>query len=256
MIQQSFQTTYQRSSVSQGPARSAVRRGSSNAKRQARPARKAGGKAPSPPAQERLRLVAQRLFSKYGFNGVSLRTITDEAQVNIAAVNYYYGSKHNLYAEVVKYHMTAVLEARLERLQALEDEFRRRGKPPSLRVVFESWLIPSLDLYYRPEGDGPAILGLALQLDSVVGPEGLAKVLQPYADYLRRLYALLGACLPRMSPDMIIWRFECATAMVFNLLGQPDWQIRVPHDYCNIADRKLMHQRLLESALTLFRADS
>jgi AcrR family transcriptional regulator len=255
MIQQSFETTYEGSGVSNGPARSAVRRGSSNAKRQARAPRKAGGRAPSLPAQERLRVVAQRLFSEYGFNGVSLRAITDEAQVNIAAVNYYYGSKQNLYAEVVKHHMTAVLEARLERLQALEDELRRRGKPPSLRVVFESWLIPTLDLYYRAEGDGPAILGLAMQLDSVVGPEGLAKVLQPYADYLRRLYDLLGACLPGVSRDMIVWRFECATAMIFYLLGQPDWQIRVPHDYCNIGNRKLMHQRLMESALTLFQTD-
>lgn len=241
--------------MSRGRARATLRRGSSNVKRQARPARRAGGKAPAPPAQERLRVVAQRLFSEYGFNGVSLRTITDEAGVNIAAVNYYYGSKQNLYAEVVKHHMMAVLEARLERLQALEDEFRRRGKPPSLRAVFESWLIPSLDLYYRPEGDGPAILGLAMQLDSVVGPDGLAKVLQPYADYLRRLYALLGACLPGMSSERIVWRFECATAMIFYLLGQPDWQIRVPHDYCNIANRELMHQRLMESALTLFHTD-
>lgn len=203
--------------------------------------------------EERVRIVAQRLFSQFGFNGVSLRTITDEAKVNIAAVNYYYGSKNNLYAAVVKHHMSAVLKERIDRLRTLEEKLDRGGKPPSLRLVLESWLVPTLDLYYRDDREGPAIVRLAMQLDSVVGPDGLAKVLEAYDEYHRRMCRMLNQCVPEMSADKMTWRFENVLGMIFYLLGQPDWQLRVPSKYCSIEDRQLMHERLMESALALCR---
>ncbi|MCB9072923.1 MAG: TetR/AcrR family transcriptional regulator [Bdellovibrionaceae bacterium] len=47
--------------------------------------------------------VATYLFSTYGFEGTSVRQLAERAGVNIAAINYYFGSKHNLYWAVVAY---------------------------------------------------------------------------------------------------------------------------------------------------------
>ena len=46
--------------------------------------------------KERILDVAERLFADFGFPVTSLRDITREAGVNLAAVNYHFGSKEAL----------------------------------------------------------------------------------------------------------------------------------------------------------------
>jgi AcrR family transcriptional regulator len=48
-------------------------------------------------------LAAGDLFAEYGVEGTSIRTIAEKAGVNIAAVNYHFGSKENLYTETLRY---------------------------------------------------------------------------------------------------------------------------------------------------------
>ncbi len=52
------------------------------------------------PVQDRLLDAAEQLFSEHGFDGASVRDIAATAGCNIAAVNYYFGSKDKLYTEV------------------------------------------------------------------------------------------------------------------------------------------------------------
>lgn len=54
------------------------------------------------PTQERLLDEAERLFADKGYDGVSLREITAAAGTHLAAVNYHFGSKKNLYVEVFR----------------------------------------------------------------------------------------------------------------------------------------------------------
>lgn len=207
--------------------------------------------SPSMLPQERIRIVAQRLFAKHGYEAVPVRTITEKAGVNIAAINYYFGSKDQLFLEVVRHHMSAVFKERTERLAALERDFQESGNPPALEPIIESWLAPTLGLFYR-DSDGPAILRLAMQLNSIIGLQRTASVLAQYRDYFRRLTRLIGTCVNDMPENEIIWRWECLTGMIFYSLAQPDWQQRVPATYCNIEDETLMTRRLMQSGLVLF----
>lgn len=45
--------------------------------------------------------TARELFAQKGYDGTSIRAITDRARVNLAAVTYHFGSKEALYAAVV-----------------------------------------------------------------------------------------------------------------------------------------------------------
>jgi AcrR family transcriptional regulator len=51
--------------------------------------------------------VAERLFADQGFHGTSVRDIAQEADVNIAMISYYFGSKDKLLESIVKYRMKA-----------------------------------------------------------------------------------------------------------------------------------------------------
>ena len=63
--------------------------------------------------RERILDEAEILFAGQGYHAVSVREITSAAQCNLAAVNYHFGNKHNLYLEVFRSRVIP----RAERLQ-------------------------------------------------------------------------------------------------------------------------------------------
>lgn len=46
--------------------------------------------------------VAERLISEQGFEGATVREISDEAKVNVAMISYYFGSKEKLFANIIE----------------------------------------------------------------------------------------------------------------------------------------------------------
>jgi AcrR family transcriptional regulator len=63
--------------------------------------------------QDRLLDAAEGLFCERGFDGTTIRDIAAAADCNIASVNYYFGGKENLYAEVWRRHLRLMRDIRL-----------------------------------------------------------------------------------------------------------------------------------------------
>src|SRR5262245_35079543 len=53
------------------------------------------------PARERLLDVGRELFCRRGYDGVSVREITSQAEANLGAITYHFGSKESLYHAVI-----------------------------------------------------------------------------------------------------------------------------------------------------------
>lgn len=69
--------------------------------------------------QIQILLIAERLFAENGFEGTSIRTIAKEAEINVAMVSYYFGSKEKLLEALIIYK-TSDLKIKIENL-SLED---------------------------------------------------------------------------------------------------------------------------------------
>lgn len=74
--------------------------------------------APAPPettpqTRDRVLEVAERLFAEQGFAATSVRDITAAAGVNLAAVNYHFGGKENLYRDVFRRRLATLRDRRL-----------------------------------------------------------------------------------------------------------------------------------------------
>jgi len=78
-----------------------------------------------------LLLAAGELFAENGLNGTGVRAIAEKADANIAAINYHFGSKENLYLEALRYvllnHESARTDGFLEKAEPLasSDDFPR-----------------------------------------------------------------------------------------------------------------------------------
>ena len=64
-------------------------------------------------ARQRLLNAAEKLFAEHGFDGVPVRNITSLANCNVAAINYHFGGKDNIYLEIMKSRMVALREIRI-----------------------------------------------------------------------------------------------------------------------------------------------
>lgn len=65
---------------------------------------------------------AEKLFLAHGFEGVSIRQITDAAAANVAAVNYHFNGKMNLYREVLAQRLDEITRDKLALLKVLDEQ--------------------------------------------------------------------------------------------------------------------------------------
>lgn len=72
--------------------------------------------------KDRILDAAERLFARDGFDATSLRAITAEAKVNLAAVNYHFQSKEALVQAVIGRRLGPINVRRLELLDGYEAE--------------------------------------------------------------------------------------------------------------------------------------
>jgi AcrR family transcriptional regulator len=79
---------------------------------------------------DRILDVSEALFAKLGIVGTSVRTITDEAHVNVAAVNYHFGTKDNLVHAVIKRRFESLEQERADALDQIEELCARENRAP------------------------------------------------------------------------------------------------------------------------------
>ncbi len=94
---------------------------------------------------ERILDAAQKLFAERGLDATSVRDITAEAGCNVAAVNYHFGGKENLYLESFRAMLGPLREQRLSMIE----ELMGRDPAPTLEEYLtgfaEGFLEPLVD---------------------------------------------------------------------------------------------------------------
>lgn len=109
--------------------------------------------------RQRILDTAERLFADQGFHATTLRQITREAGVNLAAVNYHHGSKDALTLAVFQRRLDQLNSDRLARLDAALGE----SDPPDLERVLEAFIYPALLLGSQTDGDGGRFMRLLMR---------------------------------------------------------------------------------------------
>lgn len=95
--------------------------------------------------QQKMLDVAEYLFAKWGYAAVSIRDVTSLAEVRVANVSYYFGSKQNLYFEVLRRRSEPLAQMRLERLRAVRAQTKTSAEK-RLRALVAAYADPPLEL--------------------------------------------------------------------------------------------------------------
>lgn len=157
--------------------------------------------------------AAEQLFADKGINGASLREIMIVAEVNIAAVNYYFGSKADLLKAVVSRRSTLINGARLS---LLEEGIRKNGGVPSIEHWLHAFIVP----FVEAEGSSdPGWRNFMRVLNWVATAQGhdvlCQQIIQETYGSMRQTFldALAGA-LPELSTQDVCWRYHCAVTVL------------------------------------------
>lgn len=161
--------------------------------------------APHFSTKERILGAAETLFARHGFAGASLRQVTAAAHVNLAAVNYHFGSKDNLIEEVFRRRLD---ELNARRVAALT--VAMAADTPSLDAVLGAFIRPALELSLD-HGGGHAFMRV-LARAYAEHDERLRRFLSDnYGHVLREFAAAFGRLLPHLDKEELYWRLDFIT---------------------------------------------
>ncbi|MFT4246946.1 MAG: TetR family transcriptional regulator [Pseudomonas sp.] len=152
--------------------------------------------------KDRILGAAEELFAQHGFAGTSLRQVTSHADVNIAAVNYHFGSKENLVNEVFRRRMDEMTATRLNQLEAA-----RRDRPGDLAAVLAAFVEPALAMAQEGHSGGAFVRVIARAYAEK--NDNLRKFLSDhYGHVLREFAKAIAACVPALSKEELYWRLD------------------------------------------------
>ncbi len=151
--------------------------------------------------QARLLDAAETLFSERGFQGISIREITDMAGANLAAVNYHFGSKAGLIRALIERHIGPLNELRMRQLDEAEAAAGPDGV--SLDEVLRIFFTAPIEHFMQEDRQLPNLLA---RLHQEPTPEIVEIVVSIFRPLANRFFSALDPCCPHLSEEQIFAR--------------------------------------------------
>ena len=193
--------------------------------------------------------VAEELFGELGLDRVSIRDITRKAKVNLAAINYHFGSKEDLIAAVFERRVVPVNEARLAALDAVEKSAGKRI--PKLEAILEAFIRPALQSSLKASKGGTAFSKLFGRYLSEPSPEVEVLLKRQFEPLVERMDGALRRALPHLSRSDIYWRMKFTYGALHHWLLTKD---KFRPDWVEDVDVETQTQKLISFAAAGFRA--
>ena len=154
--------------------------------------------------RERILDVAERLFADSGFASTSLRDITAEAGVNLAAVNYHFGSKEALLGAILERRIRPMNDRRLALLDQVEAE--AGAGAAAVEQIVAAFLHPAFQQVAAMGSHRRQLLKLLGQLHTQANPETRKLFFRQFDEVRMRFTASFQRALPDIDPDEVARR--------------------------------------------------
>lgn len=196
--------------------------------------------------------AAEELFISGGFDSLSMRQITSAAGVNLAAVNYHFGSKDALIQSVLARKLDPLNEQRIAMLDAFEAQF---GDQLTCEHVLAAMFLPAVRLF---RDDSSTHSGSFLQFLGRAYTEPSAVVRDfintHYIQTLGRFFGAFQRTLPDLSRHDLGFRLNFAMGALSGILAGGNTQRLIKDFTQGQGDEVLLLSRLSALMVAALRA--
>ncbi|NVJ99164.1 MAG: TetR/AcrR family transcriptional regulator [Alphaproteobacteria bacterium] len=155
--------------------------------------------------KDRILDVAEALFAKHGFDGVSMRMVAEGAEVDLALASYHFGSKRGLFDAILLRRAEVLNQTRLEALEKCKAEAGPAG--PTVEAIIDAYLKPMLAHGYEEDEGWRHYFELVAQVNN--SPEWGGQLMTKYFDPLvRKFMEALKKALPDAEPESLYWCYH------------------------------------------------
>ena len=162
--------------------------------------------------KERILSAAESLFARRGFEGASLRQLTTAAGVNLAAVNYHFGSKEKLVEQIFRRRLDALNNSRLEALARVVGT-----ESATIEQVLAAFIRPALELSHDESG---ALFMRVLARAYAEHDDTLRQFLsENYGHVMRQFTAEFARLLPQLSKQELYWRIDLVSGALTHAMS-------------------------------------
>ena len=199
--------------------------------------------------------AAEKLYADRGFGDVTLRDIVAEANVNLAAVNYHFGSKDELIAELFVSRSIATNRERLRELKAAEEQ--GGGRAP-IEVILRALVGPTLRGCLGPENQRSTAARFMIRA-SIESVPPIRRIKNRELDHLRKFAGAMRRALPDRSDVDIYWGLHFALAMAHHTIRESERLTKLSDGQCDLDDVDGIIERVVGMAvmgLTAGKAES
>lgn len=176
--------------------------------------------------------AAERLYADRGFGDVTLRDIVAEANVNLAAVNYHFGSKDELIAELFVTRSLATNRERLNELRAAEENCG--GRAP-IEQIFRALVGPTLRGCLGPDREGSTAARFMIRA-SIESVPPIRRIRNREVDHLRKFIAAMRRAMPGRDDVDLYWGLNFALAMSHHTIREKERLTKLSEGQCDLND--------------------
>ena len=198
--------------------------------------------------------TAEKLFARDGFDGASLRAITTEAEVNLAAVNYHFKSKEALLLAVFARHLHPVAEQR----KALLDAYLAEAcdNPLSLEPILIAFIRPILEVGSRTLADN-RMAAQCLMGRIYTAPFEFASNIfnENFKETVRQFRAAFQRALPNLPAEEMLWRLHFTIGAMSHTLAGASLLKMISGGVCDTTDMARVERQLVAFTAAGLRAE-
>ncbi len=196
---------------------------------------------PSDRTRSAILAAAERLYADRGFGDVTLRDIVAAAEVNLAAVNYHFGSKDELIAELF---VTRSLALNRERLRELRTAEEQGGGAAEISDVLRALVGPTLRGCLGPDNQRSTAARFMIRA-SIESVPPIRRIKNREVDHLRKFVAAMRRSLPGRDDAELYWGLHFALAMSHHTIREKERLTKLSEGQCDLNDVQAIVDRVV-----------
>lgn len=188
--------------------------------------------------------AAENLFAGNGFHNTSLRAITKDAQVNLAAVNYHFGSKEALIEQVFERRLLPINKIRQAKLEAIRDRARETNSPPKVEETLRALIEPVIH-FRETEPGSDAFITLVSRTMSEPDDRLREILMKHFRPLFFLCHEILAKALPNLPREVLFWRLQFSIGVMSHTLHMIEAHKILPGVNIPAFDAKTMTEHIL-----------